>query len=119
MHRRGAISQNTAAQAAALTSQLLSAQSRVPTAQNALLTVWINYLNSRLQLYRDLELMPLDARGVWNDDPASFGCDATTVSGTVPSPVLQPGNQSNGSPHPVTPHRAAKSRRRRPNGPIF
>jgi outer membrane protein TolC len=67
--------QNTAAQAAALTSQLLSAQSKVPTAQNALLTVWINYLNSRLQLYRDLELMPLDARGVWIDEVSKFDCD--------------------------------------------
>jgi hypothetical protein len=72
-------SQNTAAQAAALTSQLLTAQSRVPTAQNALLTVWITYLNSRLQLYRDLELMPLDARGVWTDDPSSLGCDPPSV----------------------------------------
>ncbi|HEX4590372.1 MAG TPA: hypothetical protein VH120_10615, partial [Gemmataceae bacterium] len=67
--------QSTAAQAAALTQQLLNAQSRVPTAQNALLTVWINYLNSRLQLYRDLELMPLDPRGVWIDDPATLCCD--------------------------------------------
>jgi outer membrane protein TolC len=67
--------QSSAAQAAALTQQLLTAQSRVPTAQNALLTVWISYLNSRLQLYRDLELMPLDPRGVWLDDPAGQGCD--------------------------------------------
>src|SRR5205807_1546776 len=69
--------QSTAAAAAALTNQLLSAQSRVPTAQNALLTVWINYLNTRLQLYRDLEQMPLDARGVWTDDRANLDCDST------------------------------------------
>src|SRR5207247_2507020 len=52
---------------AALTQQLLSAQASLPRAQNQLLTVWINYLNTRLQLYRDLELMPLDERGVWID----------------------------------------------------
>ena len=52
---------------AALTQQLLAAQRSLPTAQNALLTIWINYLDQRLQLYRDLELMPLDARGVWID----------------------------------------------------
>jgi hypothetical protein len=69
--------QSTAAQAAALTNQLLTAQSRVPTAQNNLLTVWINYLNTRLQLYRDLELMPLDTRGVWTDDRASLDCDGS------------------------------------------
>src|SRR5262249_56639884 len=53
---------------AALTTQLLNAQRSLPTAQNNLLTIWINYLNSRLQLYRDLELMPLDQRGVWIDE---------------------------------------------------
>src|SRR5947209_14368300 len=51
----GGATQNTASAAAALTTQLLNAQSRVPTAQNSLLTVWISYLNTRLQLYRDLE----------------------------------------------------------------
>jgi hypothetical protein len=66
---------SSAAQAAALTSQLLNAQARVPTAQNALLTVWINYLNTRLQLYRDLELIPLDWRGVWPDDETNLPCD--------------------------------------------
>jgi hypothetical protein len=59
---------------AALTQQLLSAQRSLPTAQNQLLTIWINYLNSRLQLYRDLELMPLDARGVWIDNITDCDC---------------------------------------------
>src|SRR5207244_10935484 len=83
--------QSTAAAAAALTNQLLSAQSRVPTAQNALLTVWINYLNTRLQLYRDLEQMPLDARGVWTDEYATGDCDG-------PCPRPAPGPQSGGEP---------------------
>jgi outer membrane protein TolC len=73
--------QSTAAQAAALTNQLLQAQTRVPQAQNALLTVWINYLNTRFQLYRDLELMPLDARGVWIDDVARCHCPPGDTSG--------------------------------------
>jgi hypothetical protein len=59
---------------AALTQQLLTAQRSLPTAQNALLTVWINYLDARLQLYRDLELMPLDARGVWIDEIRACDC---------------------------------------------
>jgi hypothetical protein len=59
---------------AALTQQLLTAQRSLPTAQNALLTLWINYLNARLQLYRDLELMPLDARGVWIDEIRDCDC---------------------------------------------
>jgi hypothetical protein len=93
--------QSSAAQAAALTSQLLTAQSKVPTAQNALLTVWITYLNSRLQLYRDLELMPLDARGVWTDDPSSLGCDRSP--GPCPAARGKPGSEpppgpANGQP---------------------
>ena len=59
---------------AALTQQLLSAQRSLPSAQNALLALWINYLNARLQLYRDLELMPLDARGVWIDEIRACDC---------------------------------------------
>jgi hypothetical protein len=59
---------------AALTQQLLNAQRTLPTAQNGLLTVWINYLDARLQLYRDLELMPLDSRGVWIDEIRECDC---------------------------------------------
>jgi len=61
---------NTAGTAAALTQQLLDAQQSLNRAQNQLLTVWVQYLTVRMQLYRDLELMPLDHRGVWTDDVA-------------------------------------------------
>ncbi len=59
---------------AGLTQQLLAAQRSLPAAQNGLLTIWINYLDARLQLYRDLELMPLDARGVWIDEVRDCDC---------------------------------------------
>ena len=61
---------------AALTRQLLDAVSRLLQAQNQLYTVYINYNVVRLQLYRDMELMNLDSRGVWIDgqtDSASTG----------------------------------------------
>lgn len=61
---------DTAAAQAALTNQLLGAYRSLPQTQNQLFTLWVNYLNTRLQLYRDLELMPLDFRGVWTDDVA-------------------------------------------------
>jgi hypothetical protein len=74
---------------AALTTQLLSAQRSLPAAQNNLLTIWINYLNTRLQLYRDLELMPLDARGVWIDEIRD--CDCGVNDGLpLPGPELLP-----------------------------
>ena len=76
-----------------MTTQLLNAQRSLPTAQNNLLTIWINYLNSRLQLFRDLELMPLDERGVWIDEIRDCDCgvdscfdgNACVLHGTAPS----------------------------------
>jgi hypothetical protein len=82
---------------AALTSQLLAAQRSLPMAQNALLTLWIQYLNFRLQLYRDLELMPLDARGVWIDEIRD--CDCGVGLQLPPGPAAPPAG--NGLPLPV------------------
>jgi hypothetical protein len=59
---------DSAAGVAALTQQLLEAQSSLVAAQNDLYTTWVNYLTARLELYLDLELLPLDARGLWIDD---------------------------------------------------
>ena len=67
-----------------------------PTAQNALLSLWITYLNTRLQLYRDLELMPIDNRGVWIDDLAT--CDVGPGQERSSQPGLSPsGTQGPGS----------------------
>jgi hypothetical protein len=57
--------------AAALTNQLLQSQASLARAQNSMLTLWVNYQNARFQLFRDIELMPLDSRGVWIDDDAT------------------------------------------------
>jgi outer membrane protein TolC len=59
---------DTATRAAALTTQLINAQTSLYNAQFQMTTIWITYLNTRLQLYRDMELMPLDYRGVWIDE---------------------------------------------------
>ncbi|HEV8059433.1 MAG TPA: hypothetical protein VGP68_06155 [Gemmataceae bacterium] len=72
---------------AALTQQLLAAQRSLPTAQNGLLTVWTNYLDQRLQLYRDLELMPLDARGVWIDQINDCDCGIMAPTAAAPNGV--------------------------------
>ena len=60
-----------AAASAALTQQLLQAQSSLLNAQNALITTWVNYLIARMNLYLDLELMQIDERGVWIDEYAT------------------------------------------------
>jgi hypothetical protein len=87
--------QNTAAQAASLTQQLLSAQRNLPVSQNSLLMVWVNYVNGRMQLYRDLELITLDDRGVWIDDPATSRPSPACPAGDQrPGNHERPGNQS-------------------------
>jgi hypothetical protein len=65
---------DTQTRAAALTTQLIQAQTALYNAQISMTTIWITYLNTRLQLYRDMELMPLDFRGVWIDDVATCEC---------------------------------------------
>lgn len=65
------VARDTAAAAGTATLQLLQAQRGLPQAQNNLYTTWINYLITRMELYRDLELMQIDSRGVWIDDNSS------------------------------------------------
>jgi hypothetical protein len=75
----GAAAGDTATRAATLTNQLITAQTNLYNAQFAMTTIWITYLNTRLQLYRDMELMPLDYRGVWIDDIATRECAGGTA----------------------------------------
>lgn len=65
-----------AVSAAALTTQLLGAQQSLVGAQNQMISAWINYHVIRMQLFLDLELMPLDPRGVWTDVAATCQCPA-------------------------------------------
>jgi hypothetical protein len=103
----------TAGNAAALTQQLLGAQSSLVRAQNDLYDVYVRFLIARMQLYRDLELLPLDSRGVWNDelsftsnaelvgpptpgtgagfDPPTSGAEPLPQGGTLPEPRIAPG----------------------------
>ena len=68
-------SPDNAGTTAALTQQLLAAYARLPQEQTKLLTIWINYQIARQQMYVDLELLPLDFRGVWIDEFASKTSD--------------------------------------------
>ena len=44
---------------------LLNALNAQLSAKNALISVWVGYETARMSLYRDLDLMFLDARGNW------------------------------------------------------
>jgi hypothetical protein len=71
---------DVATRAAALANQLITAQTNLYNAQFAMTTIWITYLNTRLQLYRDMELMPLDYRGVWIDE-VDIQCPRSDATG--------------------------------------
>ena len=60
-----------AGSAAALTQQVLNAQSNLVNAQNTLYQLWVAYLTSRMSFYLDLEQMQLDDRGVWIDESSN------------------------------------------------
>lgn len=47
---------------------LLNALNSVLSAQNGLIQIWTNYERSRLNIHRDMGMMEIDARGIWNDD---------------------------------------------------
>lgn len=46
---------------------LLNALDSVLGAQNDLIGIWVNYERSRINIYRDMGMMDIDPRGVWND----------------------------------------------------
>jgi hypothetical protein len=87
----GAAPSDTATRAAALTTQLLNAQTSLYNAQFQMTTIWITYLNTRLQLYRDMELMPLDYRGVWIDDVATCFCPPSPSPTSTDPGAKRPG----------------------------
>jgi hypothetical protein len=79
-----------AGEAAALTQQLLNAQRSLLQAQNDLYTNWVSYQTFRMNLYLDLELLPLDARGIWIDEPLPAHPADHPAPGHLPGPA-EPG----------------------------
>jgi outer membrane protein TolC len=90
---------DVSAAAAAQTEQLLQVQGALVRAQNDLFTTWVRYLTARMNLFLDLELLTLDARGLWCDEqpppapaapapPADRWRPAVGEGGPVPGPAL-------------------------------
>jgi hypothetical protein len=77
---------DNAASAAALTQQLLNAYARLPNEQTKLVTIWLNYQIARQQMFLDLELMPLDFRGVWIDEYNRVATELPRLGEPVPVP---------------------------------
>ena len=51
-----------------VTLNLLTALTGVLTARNALITTWVSYETARMSLYRDFDLMDIDANGMWTNE---------------------------------------------------
>lgn len=83
---------DASAGAAAQTEQLLQVQAALVRAQNDLYTVWVRYLNARMTLHLDLELVPLDARGIWSDDASPAAQPAPPSA--APGQPVEPGTRS-------------------------
>jgi hypothetical protein len=76
-----------AGSAAALTQQVLQAQSGLLQAQNNLYQIWVQYIAARMTFYLNLDQLTLDERGVWRDELLD-----RTNGGTAPErlPLPQP-----------------------------
>jgi len=78
---------------------LVNALDAVLQAQNSLIGDWVTYETNRLNIFRDMGIMDIDARGLWTDrfylqqspDAAARGTDspATTPADVPPVPVPQ------------------------------
>jgi hypothetical protein len=71
------------ANAAALTNQYLTALGSLNNAQTRMYDIWLSYLATRMQLYEDLERLPLDLRGVWTDESTNPADKQPPVGGTT------------------------------------
>jgi outer membrane protein TolC len=75
---------------AGLTLLLLTSLNNLLGAKNSLIGNWVQYETARLSLYRDLDIMNVDASGTWineHDDPALF---LAADPGPLPGRYLPP-----------------------------
>jgi Outer membrane efflux protein len=83
------------------TLNLLTALTNVLSARNQLISTWVSYETVRMSLYRDFDLMDIDANGVWTNenDPTAIDIalrhaeSAPAFSLTIPARIsdLSPG----------------------------
>jgi len=85
------------ANAAALTSQYISALGTLNSQQTKMYDIWLSFLATRMELYLDLERLPLDPRGVWTDESGKTADLSPRAGGGAslgePSPVSERGEE--------------------------
>jgi hypothetical protein len=73
-----------AANAAALTNQYLGALGQLNNSQVKMYDIWLSLYATRMQLYLDLERLPMDFRGVWTEIPGATMLPAATPTALPP-----------------------------------
>jgi hypothetical protein len=82
---------------AALTQQLLNTQANLLNARNILYSTWTGYLTQRINIYRDMGIMQLDATGLWDKFQDDRSCQPPTdCTSDGQQPSSQPGQQPPG-----------------------
>ncbi|MDR3623296.1 MAG: TolC family protein [Paludisphaera borealis] len=72
-----------------VTLNLLNALQLLLTARNTLIGTWVSYETSRLNLYRDFDLMDIDANGIWtNENDPQLLPTALRIAASAPAASL-------------------------------
>jgi outer membrane protein TolC len=97
----------TSVSAVTFTNNLIGAQRGLVGAQQAMYQVWITYLTERMNVFLDLEMMPLDARGVWIDEYATRERESVSGPNQLPGngERLPPPRPDGGLRSPYTPEK--------------
>jgi hypothetical protein len=78
---------------------LLNALNSVLDSQLGLISTWVNYEQNRLNIFRDMGMMDIDARGLWTDPFYQTGPEAAPTTGLPPAPsALMPTAPASGRP---------------------
>lgn len=88
---------------------LLNALNDVLRSQNDLISIWVNYEQSRLNIHRDMGIMEIDSRGLWNDPYYQRGTPGPEVGPTplqkipplAPPPSARRSNHEPDTPSPI------------------
>ena len=80
---------------------LLNALNSVLSSQDQLISIWVDYEQSRLNIHRDMGIMEIDSRGLWNDSYYQRGTtgDKAGPPKTLPNIPLAPPPSARRSDH--------------------
>lgn len=69
---------------------LLNALNGILNAQNNLINFWVTYERNRINIYKDMDIMVIDERGLWVDAAYQPGAENVAPSSNEPADVVPP-----------------------------